>query len=342
MSNNFKKIVDNLKKKVFAQVYFLSGEEPWFADFITDYIATHALKEEEKAFNQTILYGRDTNPMDIVHAARRYPMMAPRQVVIIKEAQHLKNFEPLVSYLKAPAPATILVINYRDNFDKRPKDKKAFYKELTQKKNENFVTLETKKLYDSQIGDWINDYLKSMGLTIEASATQILVDHLGTDLSKIVNALDKLKIAIGPQIKNITPEHVDKYIGISKDFNNFELQKAIINGNVVKAYQIARIFGKNPQKYPLTFTIATLFAFFRKLLTYHVTKDKSQHNLASVLKVNPFFVKDYHNAARRFNWAKTRRVISLLREYDLRSKGVNNNSASDGELLQEMIFKIMH
>ena len=340
MTFKFEEIVSRLKKNDFAQVYFLAGDEPWFADFITNYIDKHALKEEEKAFNQTILYGRDTDPMNIVHAARRYPMMAPRQVVIVKEAQHLKNFEPLVSYLKAPAPSTILVINYRDNFDKRPKDKKAFYKEITQGKN--FIALETKKLYDYQTGKWINNYLKSMGLTIDAGATQILVDHLGTDLSKIVNALDKLKIALGPQIKNITPDHVDKYIGISKDFNNFELQKAIINGDVVKANQIAQIFGKNPKKYPLTLTIATLFSFFRKLLTYHVTQDKSQNNLASVLKVNPYFVKDYHAAARRFNWGKTRRAISLLREYDMKSKGFGNHSASDGELLQEMIFKIMH
>ncbi|MDN5292470.1 MAG: polymerase subunit delta, partial [Anaerophaga sp.] len=239
MELKFEDIDSQLKQGNFAQVYFMTGEEPWFADYITDYIAKHAIKEEEKAFNQTILYGRDITAMDIVHAARRYPMMAPRQVVIVKEAQNIKDFDPLATYLEAPAPTTILVINYRDKFDKRTKTWKALNKK-------EFTTLETKKLYDNQVGPWINKYLKSLGLDIEPKANVMLVDHLGTKLGNIVKALDKLKVAVGKDVKIITPQHVEDYIGISKDFNNFELQNAIIRGDVVKANQIVRIFGQNP------------------------------------------------------------------------------------------------
>jgi DNA polymerase-3 subunit delta len=335
MKLKFEDIVSQLKKGNFAQVYFMVGEEPWFADYITDYIAKHAIKEEEKAFNQTILYGRDITAMDIVHEARRYPMMAPRQVVIVKEAQNIKDFDPLATYLEAPAPTTILVINYRAKFDQRTKTWKALNKK-------EFITLETKKLYDNQVGPWINDYLTKMGLNIEPKANVMLVDHLGTKLGNIVKALDKLKVAVGKDVKIITPKHVEDYIGISKDFNNFELQNAIIRGDVVKANQIVRIFGQNPNEYPMVLTIGVLFHFFRKLLVYIVTPDKSDRNIASVLGIPPFFVKDYRAAARRFNWQKSRQVISLLREYDMRSKGFNNNSASDGDLLQELVFKIMH
>jgi DNA polymerase-3 subunit delta len=331
----FEEIVSQLKQRNFAQVYFLMGEEPWFADYITDYIAKHALKEEEKAFNQTIMYGRDVDAIEMVHAARRYPMIAPRQVIIVKEAQNIKNLDPLESYLKAPAPTTILVINFRSKFDKRTR----VWKALAQKE---FITLETKKLYDNQVGPWITRYLKTLGLDIEPKANIMLVDHLGTQLTNIVKALDKLKVAVGNEVKSITPKHVEDYIGISKDFNTFELQNAIVKGDVVKANQIARIFGENPKEYPFPMTIGVLFAFFSKLLLYIATKDKSQQNIASKLGIRPFFVKDYQAAAFRFNWNKSRHVVSLLREYDMKSKGFNNNSASPGDLLQELIFKIMH
>jgi DNA polymerase-3 subunit delta len=331
----FEEIVSQIKQGSYAQVYFLVGEEPWYADYITDYIAAHALKEEEKAFNQTILYGRDVDAIDLVHTARRYPMMAPRQVIIVKEAQNIKNLEPLESYLKAPAPTTVLVINYRSKFDKRTK----VWKMLNDKE---FIGLETKKMYDYQLGPWINKYLKSQGLDIDQKATIMLVDHLGTNLSNVVKALDKLKVAVGRDVKSITPKHVEDYVGISKDFNSFELQNAIIKGDVLKANQIARIFGQNPKDFPLQMTIGVLFAFFSKLMLYIATSDKSQQNIASKLGVPPFAVKNYHAASRRFNWNKSRQAVSLLREYDMKSKGFNNHSAGPGELLQELIFKMMH
>lgn len=331
----FEEIVTQLKRGDYAQVYFLTGEEPWYADYITDYIAKNALKEDEKPFNQTILYGRDVDAVDLVHSARRYPMMAPRQVIIVKEAQNIKNFDPLESYLKAPSPTTVLVINYRDKFDKR----KKVWKALTKKE---FVKLETKKLYDNQVGPWITKYLKSIGLTIEPKANQMLVDHLGTKLTNVVKALDKLKVAVGTGVKTITPKHIEDYIGISKDFNMFELQNAIVKGEVVKANQIARVFGQNPKEYPIQMTIGVLFSFFSKLLLYYATKDKSQQNIASKLGIPPFVVKEYQAASRRYNWNKSRQVVSLLREYDMKSKGFNNNSATPGDLLQELVFKIMH
>jgi DNA polymerase-3 subunit delta len=333
----FDQIIAQLKEENYAQVYFLMGEEPWYADYIADYIAANALKEEEKAFNQTIFYGRDVNAVDLIHAARRYPMMAPRQVIIVKEAQNIKNLEPLESYLNAPAPTTILVINYRyKSIDKRTKVWKLL------DKNDTFITLETKKLYDNQMGPWINNYLKTKDLNIEQKANLMLVDHLGTKLSNVVKALDKLKVAVGSQAKTITPQHIEEYIGISKDFNNFELQNAIVKGDALKANQIARIFSQNPKEYPIQMTIGVLFAFYSKLMLFIATKDKSQQNIATVLGIPPFFVKDYQAAANRFSWNKCRQVISLLREYDMRSKGFNNNSATPGDLLQELIFKIMH
>jgi DNA polymerase-3 subunit delta len=330
----FEQIVTQLKQGSFAQVYFLMGDEPWYADYITDYIAKNAITEEEKAFNQSIFYGSDITAIDIVHAARRYPMMAPRQVIIVKEAQNIKDIKPLESYLNAPAPTTILVINYRDKFDKRTKVWKALDKK-------EYVTLETKKLYDNQVGPWIGKYLKTLGLDIDPKANMMLVDHLGTKLSNVVKALDKLKVAVGTSVKIITPQHIEDYIGISKDFNTFELQNAIVRGDVYKANQIARIFAQNPKEYPIQLTIGVLFAFFSKLMLYIATKDKSQQNL-NTLGIRPFLLKEYQGASRRFGWNKSRQVVSILREYDMKSKGFNNNSSTPGDLLQEMVFKMMH
>lgn len=253
---DFEQIVAQLKNGDFAQVYFLSGEEPWYADYITDYIAKNAIKEEEKSFNQSVYYGADINTVDIVEASRRFPMMAPKQVVIVKEAQNIKdikkNGNALESYLKAPAPTTILVINYRDKFDKRTK----VWKELQKKE---FISFESKKLWDNQVGPWISKYLKSKGLEIDPKANTILVEHLGNKLSNVVKALDKLKVAVGTDVKTITPQHIEDYVGISKDFNNFELQDAILKGDVYKANQIARVFAQNPKDFPIQMTIGLLF-----------------------------------------------------------------------------------
>ncbi len=331
----FENIVSQLRQGNYAPVYFLSGEEPWYADYIADYIAKHALGEEEKAFNQTIMYGRDTNVIDLIHAARRYPMMAARQVIILREAQHLEELAKLEAYFNAYAPTTILVITYKyKSVDKRT----TLWKSL---KKKEFIIYESKKLYDNQVAPWINIYLKRFGMTIEPKATSMLVENLGTGLSNIIKALDKLKVVMGGS-KNITARQVEQYIGFSKDYNAFELQNAIVKGDILKANRIAVVFGKNTKTHPIQATIGVLFAFFSKVLLYQSLKDTSRGNVASTLKVPPNFVGDYQTAALKYPIPKTKQIISLLREYDMRSKGFNNNSATPGDLLRELIFKILH
>ncbi len=332
----FEEILSQFKQGIFAPVYFLTGSEPWFADYIADYIAKHALKEEEKAFNQTIMYGRDTNVIDLIMAARRYPMMAPRQVIILKEAQDLNSLATLESYLKAYAPTTTLVLCHKyKNVDRRT----GFWKAL---KNKEFVVLESKQLYENQVDPWIKRYVKGKGLTIEPKAAAMLIENLGTSLTNISLALNKLKVAIGPGEKNITAPQVAQYIGISKDYSPFELQNAILQRDIMKANRIAAAFGHNVKTHPIQATIGVLFAFFSKLIIYLSLKDKSSGNVASVLKISPYFVRNYQAAAQNYSILKVKHTISLLREYDMRSKGFNNNSTTPGELLREMIFKIMH
>ena len=331
----FDQIIKDLKAKKYSPVYFLMGDEPYYIDAITDYIAGKVLTEEEKAFNQTIVYGKDTDITDVILAARRYPMMAQHQVVIVKEAQNIKNIEPLSLYAENPLNSTILVINYKyKTIDKR----KKLYKAL----NKNGVIFESKKLYDNQVGTWLTAHLKSKGLNIDVTANQILVEYLGNDLSKIAHEIDKLQIALGKDKKTITPEDIEKNIGISKEYNNFELNKAILQKNVVKANRIIQSFAKNQKDNPIQVTIATLFGYFQKLMAYYYLPDKSKMAVASALKINPFFVTDYTTGARNYPARKVVQIISLLREYDMRSKGYNSNVSDNGELLKELIFKIIH
>ncbi|NPA36045.1 MAG: DNA polymerase III subunit delta [Chlorobi bacterium] len=331
----FEQIIQQLKKKEYSPIYFLMGDEPFYIDTITNYIADNVLKEEEKAFNQTIIYGKDTDATNIVLAARRYPMMAPYQVVIVKEAQNIKDIEKLAVYAENPLTTTILVVNYKyKTIDKRKKLYKAISKQG--------VLFESKKLYDNQVGSWLTSYLKSKGLSIDITASQILIEYLGNDLSKIAHEIEKLQIALGNKTKTITASDIEKNIGISKEFNNFELNKAVLQKNVVKANRIIRSFAKNPKSYPIQVTIATLFGYFQKLIAYHYLKDKSKMAVASALKINPYFVSDYTTGAQKYSARKVVQIISLLREYDMKSKGYNYAATNDGELLKELIFKIMH
>ncbi len=331
----FENIVSQLRQGNYAPVYFLSGNEPWYADYIANYIAKHALSEEEKAFNQTIMYGRDTNVIDLIHAARRYPMMAKCQVIILREAQYLEDIARLEAYFNAYAPTTILVITYKyKSVDKRT----TLWKSL---KKKEFIIFESKTLYEYQVDPWINIYLKRFGMTIEPKATSMLVENLGTGLSNITQALDKLKVVMG-ESKNITARHVEQYIGISKDYNAFELQKAIVNRDILKANRIAVAFGKNTKAHPIQLTIGVLFSFFSKVMLYLSLKDTGTGNVASTLRVSPNFVGDFKSAAVKYPLPKTKQIISLLREYDMRSKGFNNNSATPGDLLRELLFKILH
>lgn len=310
------------------------GEEPYYIDKLSDFIEDNVLTEEERGFNQMVLYGRDVSIDDIVGNAKRFPMMAEYQVIIVKEAQDLsRSIEKLVDYAKQPQPSTILVMNYKyKTIDKR----KSLYKTL----NKMGVVYESKKLYENQVADWIRRTLSPKDYTISPKASQMLVEFLGTDLSKINNELEKLQIIL-PKGTQISPEHIEENIGISKDFNNFELRKAIGDGDVKKAHQIINYFAENPKDNPMVVTVSLLFNFFSQLLHFHGLNDKSPRSVASALKINPYFVNEYITAARNFPMKKVSSVVATLRDFDVKSKGVGANAVSQGDLLKELLVRIM-
>jgi DNA polymerase-3 subunit delta len=330
-----KQLVSDIKNGNLKPIYFLMGEESYYIDKISDFIESTVLAEEEKGFNQMVLYGRDVTIDDIVGNAKRYPMMAEYQVVIVKEAQDLsRTIEKLAAYAQNPQPSTVLVFNYKyKKIDKR----KALYKTL----KKTGVVYESKKLYENQVADWIRRVLSPKKYAITPKAAQMLVEFLGTDLSKINNELEKLQIIL-PQGTQITPEHIEENIGISKDYNNFELRKAVGERNVVKAHKIINYFAENPKDNPMVVTVSLLFNFFSQLLHFHGLKDKSPRNVASALKVNPYFVNEYINAARNFPMRKVSMVISTLRDFDVKSKGVGANAVPQGDLLKELLFRILN
>jgi DNA polymerase-3 subunit delta len=335
MPVTYEEIISDLKNRIFKPVYFLAGEEPYYMDLITEYIQEKILLESEKAFNQIILYGDDTNIAAIIDTARRFPMMASHQVLIIKEAQSLKKLEDLIIYLEKPLLSTILVFSYKYNtIDKRTK----LYKTL----ETHGVYFESPRVRDYLIPAWIERYLMVKGIKTDPSASAMLTEYLGTDLHKIVNELDKLIITLPAGKPFITTALIEKNIGISKDYNNFELQKAIGEKNILKANMIVHYFADNPKDNPITLTIASLFGFFSKLLTFHYLTDKSKNNVAAVLKVNPFFVREYENSASKYNVPKTMQIISLLRTYDMKSKGFGDPGTEPGDLLKELVFRILH
>ena len=332
---DYNQIITDLKNKKYLPVYFLEGEEPFFMDQISDFILENVLTEEEKGFNQTILYGKDLSLDSIMTAAKRFPMMAERQVVVIREAQNIKNIEDLATYVEKPMHSTILVFNYKyKTIDKRKKLYKALQK--------NGVYLESKPLYDNQIPAWISKYLKEKNLGIDPRAAQMIADFVGSDLQRIVNELNKVTISLLPGT-SIMPEDVEKNIGISKDYNIFELQKALGNKDILKSNRIINYFVDNEKQNPLNLIIGNLVTFFRKLLMYHAIENKNDRTLiAQKLGVNPFFIGDYANAAGKYGLDKSVLIISMLREYDLRSKGARGGSTGNGELLRELVFKILH
>jgi DNA polymerase-3 subunit delta len=331
----YQQLMSDLKNKIYHPVYFLTGEEPYYIDKITEYISQNVLEEAEKAFNQTVLYGKDSDAVAVTNTAQRFPMMSNYQVVILKEAQELKNFDDLVHYIGKPLKSTILVINYKyKSLDKR----KKLFKVI----QENAVIFDSKKLYDDKIPDWITNSLKKDGYGIDNKAAILLTEFLGNDLSKIEKELEKLILTIPDGLKAITPEQIERNIGISKDFNNFELQKALVARDVLKANRIINYFAGNQKNIHITQTITNLYFFFSKVLLYHFLNDKSRNKVAAALKINPFFVTDYERAARSFKARKVVEIISILREYDAKSKGYSNPSTSAGDLLKELIFKILH
>ncbi len=331
---NFNNILRDIRNKVLHPIYFLMGEESFYIDVIADYIEAMVLTETEKEFNLSILYGKDTDIPTILSTARRYPMMASHNIVIIREAQHITDMDGLLSYVEKPLVSTILVISYKYKIlDRRSK----LYKALN-KSGQVFIG---KKLYDNQVPDWIASYAKKHGYRIGPKATQLLADHLGTDLGKIVNEVRKLFINL-KKGSEITTGHIEENIGISKDFNFFELQNALGAKNSQKVFQIAQYFAENPRSNPIMLTTSMLYAFFSKLLQYHSLQDKSQHSVVRELGLNPFFVKHYALAARNYSPGRIARIIALLRTYDLRSKGLGNESTDHGELTRELCYKILN
>lgn len=329
-------ILKDLKAKKYQPIYFLMGEEAYYIDMISNYIAENVLTESEKSFNQSILYGRDTDIHTIIAAAKRFPMMSDYQVVIVKEAQNLRSIDELAFYADKPQSKTILVFCYKYKIiDKR----KKVYKLLKNKA----CLFESKKLYDNKLPAWIKDYVDEKKCEIEQSSSQLLADYLGNDLAKISNELDKLILTLPSDNKKINSAHIEKNIGISKDYNTFELNKALTKKDILKANRIINYFAANQKEHHISLVVASLFYFFSKLLAYHYCPNKTDNKaVASALSVSPFFVNDYREAAKKYKARKVVDIISLLREYDLKSKGVGNVSATAGDLLKDLVFRILH
>lgn len=328
------KIVADIKNGNIKPLYFLFGEEPYYIDAISSYIEKNVLTEAEKGFNQMVLYGKEVGIDEIVGNAKRYPMMAERQVVIVKEAQELsRTIEKLTDYADNPQPTTVLVICYKyKKLDKRKKLYKAVQK--------SGVLFESKKLYENQVSDWIRKNLHEKGYGISHKAAILLTEYLGTDLSRINNELLKLQLVL-PQKSEITPADIEAHIGISKDYNNFELKKAIGERNVLKATRIITYFAQNPKDNPFVLTIALLNNFFTQLLQYHGLTDHSPKSVASALRISPYFVGEFQTAARNYPMKKVSGIVSHLREMDLKGKGVGSNAISQSDLLKELLVKII-
>lgn len=331
----YEQILSDLRKKEYSPVYFLMGEEPYYIDVISDFIQKNVLVETEREFDQTILFGKDVEIGTVINAAKRYPMMGKYQVLIIKEAQLIKAWDDLVYYLQNPLKSTILVFCYKYG---TPDKRKKWFQEI----GKTGVIYESVKLREYEVASWISRYCQLKKVGIDEKATAMLSEFLGTDLSKLVNELEKLILTKPSNSQRITPELVERNIGISKDFNVFELQGALINKDILKANRIIRYFAENKKANPLVVVLSQLFKFFSDLMIYHYLSDKSQGAVASELKINPYFVKDYQKAAQSFNAWKTMNIISYIRDTDSRYKGIDNPSTEEGDLMKELIFKILH
>lgn len=333
-------VIQDLHAKKYAPIYFLQGEEPYYIDAITEYIEKNVLSDADKAFNQVVAYGQDIDVTAILNHARSYSMFSDRKVVIIKEAQEIKGFDKkesqamLEAYLKNPLPSTILVFAYKNKtLDAR--------KTLSKIVDKHTVLVTTKKMYDNEVPVWSLNYIKSKGFRISNGANALLCESVGNNLSRIANEIDKLVINIDAQTE-ISESLVQKYVGISKEYNIFELQKALGQKNVLKANQIIDNFASNPKNNPIVMVVASLAGYFFKVLMVHHAPVKDERTLASSLKVNPYFVKDYINASKMYSPQKTLSIIRYLKETDLQSKGVTAAGMRESDMLKELVFKILH
>lgn len=332
----FEQIKADIKSRSFKPIYLFMGDEPYYIDKLTDLLTDTVLPEEERDFNQTILYGMETDVASVITLARSFPMMSDYQLIVIKEAQNLSKIDELEIYAKNPLHSTILVLNYKNGtLDKR----KKLYATI----EKHGIIFQSSKIAEYKIPAFIASYIQGKGLSIDQKSAQMLSDYLGNDLSKLTNEIAKLLIAIPADQKQITPKLIEENIGISKDFNNFELLKAIIEKNIFKVNQIADYFEKNPKNNPLIVTLVVLFNFFSNLMICYWAKNKTEQGIAAELGFrNPYQAKDYVVALRNYNAFKCMEILSLLRTYDGKGKGVDNVSTPDGELLKELLYKITH
>lgn len=332
----YEDILKELRARQYRPIYYLMGEEAYYIDLIADYIAAHVLTEEEKEFNLTVVYGADVDVATVINAAKRYPMMSKYQVVIVKEAQAIRNLDELSYYLQHPLPSTILVICHKHGtLDRRKKLVAAIEK--------NGILFESRKLKESQLPAFITTYMKRKSVDMDPKATAMLTEFIGTDLSRLTGELEKLIITFPKGQLRITPEQVERNIGISKDYNNFELRAALVEKDVLKANKIVKYFEENPKTNPIQMTLSLLFAFYSNLMLAYYAPEKSEQGIASFLGLkNAWQAREYLMAMRRYSGVKTMQIIGEIRYTDAKSKGVGNASATDGDLLRELVFKILH
>lgn len=332
----YEEIVRDLRNQVYKPVYYLMGEESYYIDKISEYIAQTVLKEEEREFNQTILYGSDVDIVAVINAAKRYPMMAERQVVIVKEAQHIKHMEDLVFYVQKPLQSTVLVICHKNGvLDRR--------KKLAAEIEKVGVLFESKKIKDTQLPGFITSYLKRKSVEIEPKASEMMAEFVGTDLNRLAGELDKLVITLAPGMRRVTPEQIERNIGISKDYNNYELRSALVAKDVLKANKIIKYFAENPKTNPIQMTLSVLFGFFSNLMLAYYAPEKTEQGIASQLGLKSAWqAREYIAAMRMYSGMKVMQIIGEIRYCDAKSKGVENSSLSDADLLRELIYKILH
>ena len=323
-------ILKELRAKQYRPVYYLMGEEPYYIDLIADYITDNILTETEKEFNLTVVYGADVDIATVINAAKRYPMMSEHQVVVVKEAQNIRNMEELSYYLQKPLLSTILVICHKHGvLDRR--------KKLAAEIEKTGVLFESKKVKDAQLPAFITSYMKRKGIDVEPKATAMLADFVGADLSRLTGELEKLIITLPKGHTRVTPEQIEKNIGISKDYNNFELRSALVEKDVLKANKIIKYFEENPKTNPIQMTLSLLFGFFSNLMLAYYAPEKSEQGIANMLGLRtPWQAKDYLAAMRRYNGVKTMQIIGEIRYADAKSKGVGNPSQTLTQTTQAM------
>ena len=327
------KIINELKKQHFKPVYWLEGEEEYFIDQVINYAENKILTESEAGFNLTVFYGRDAAWPDVVNACMRYPMFAERQVVVLKEAQSMKDIEKLESYIEKPLSSTLLFVAYKNKkLDGRTK--------LAKFLKEKAVLLSTKKMYDNALPGWTSDLIQSKGYSISNKALALLIDHIGNDLSRLNNEVDKLTLNLAAR-KNITEDDIENFVGISKEFNVFELQHAIASKDLYKAVRIIQYFAANPKAAPLQLIFPSLYNFFSKVMIIYGVPSRDEKAVGAAIGVHAFFVKDYMQAAAKFNHHEVEKVLLLLYEYNLRNIGVNDAGTEDADLLKEMVVKMI-